>query len=110
MYNRVVALALLVVAVENTGEIGHGKHLNHIVDRPGKLFGQIAKRDEAKEIAQNADRVRDIVECRPATELLLGSGAGGKETVGDSLCKEVGKLCSRYRPNKVGLKRLIKPA
>ena len=62
MHNRVAALALLIVAVENPRGVGHGQHFGDVVHTPGQRYGQIPEGDEAEQVAQEADGVGNVVE------------------------------------------------
>ena len=64
----VAALALVVVAVEDAGGVGDGEHFGDVIHTPGELLGEVAEGDEAKQVAQHADGVRDVVEGRAAAE------------------------------------------
>ena len=64
----IAALAFVIVAVEDAGRVGHGQNFGDVVHAPGQLLGQIAERDEAEQIAQDADGVGDVVEGGPAAK------------------------------------------
>ena len=85
MHDGVVALAFAVVVPEDFGRVGYGENFGEVIHAPRELIGQFVERDVAKQVAQDADGVRDIVECDPPIEAIAGSGAGGEQAVGDGL-------------------------
>ena len=101
MHDRVAALALPVVATEDAGAVGHGQDLGEIVHAPGERFRQIAQRNEAKHVTQDADSVGNVVESGAAIEAVPGADASREKTVGDGLREQVGERLRRQRADEV---------
>ena len=74
----IAALAFVVVAVQDAGRVGHGQDFGDVVHAPGELLGQIAERDEAEDVAQDTDGVRDVVKRGTAAEAVPGPGRAAK--------------------------------
>ena len=108
MHDRVAAFAFVVVAVQNAGRVGHGQDFGEVIYAPSERVGQFVERNEAEQIAQDADSMRDIVERSAPIEAIAGPGAGGEQAVGNGLGEQIGELRRRQRSDEVGLKCLEK--
>ena len=92
MHDWVAAFAFVVVAIQNAGRVGHGQDFGEVIDAPSERVGQFVERNEAEQIAQDADSMRDIVEGGAPVEAIVGSGAGGEQAVGNGLCEQIGEI------------------
>ena len=103
MHDRVTTLALLIVAIENAGGVGHGQNFGDVVHTPGQRYGQISQRDKAEQVSQDPDGVGDVVEGGAAVEALPGPGAGSEQSVGNGLGEQIGEILAGQGTNEVGL-------